>query len=169
MASDSIKQRGRIVQISDYKPRRLTLERDTYSVAKKTQRVEPAIIVSMRDRVGCFASVEIDELSALTPGRQRHAVMQHVRKQLALEFGQLRITQHHRSFTVRHRDVEEMIGGLLRVQYHVFQCSVAELTSVQVPESFVGLHLTWGVGSTLLDADSERLKRRRRKRFREDN
>ena len=166
--------------MADYKSRRLLLEdfarnrsREQSSVrreqsAKQVQVEHGSNVMNLSDRVGSFASIEVDELSALTPQDQRDAVMALVHDHLAMEFGHLRISQSNRTFTVKHRNLEEMISALLRVQYHVYQCSAEDLKSVGVPSSFVAMNLTWGLGNTLADANEERLKRRRRKRFTQD-
>jgi len=166
MSVKTLKPVARVVQLADFQDRRLLLEDFSTKRSDKPRAAGLASVVSLRERVGCFASIEIDEVSALTPIGQRDAVMALVRDYLAMEFGQLRITQLKRTFTVRHRNVEEMIGALLRVQYHVYQCTAQDLEAVDVPESFVAMNLTWGIGSSAIDADAERLKRRRRKRFR---
>lgn len=155
----------RVVQLADYKSSRLMLEEFTQNRAQQTCS---AGVVVLSERVSSFASVEVDEISALTPQVQRDAVMALVREHLAMEFGHLRIEQNNRSFVVKHRNLEELIGALLRTQYHVYQCSVEDLEAVGVPRSFVCMNLTWGVGKTLADANDERLKRRRRKRFSQD-
>jgi len=128
-----------------------------------------APVVSLRDRVGRFASIEVDELSAITPPGDREVVMAHVRRHLAAEFGQLRVTEHFGSFTVRHRNAEEIVGALLRVQYRVFQCSEHDLAHVGDDLEFCSLHLTWGLGASAPAAAVERVKRRQRKRFHEDS
>ena len=158
----------RVVQLADYKKSRLLLEDFKNDRESLSGHERKAGVVVLSDRVGSFASVEVDELSALTPKDQRDAVMGLVKEHLAMEFGHLRIVQNNRTFTIKHRNLEELIGALLRVQYHVYQCSVEDLEAVGVPCSFVSMNLTWGVGKTLADASDERLKRRRRKRFSQD-
>jgi len=162
------KSADRVVQLSDYHDRRLKLAKFAQDRLNSRSVKNTAEITDLNDRIGCFASIEIDELSALTPLADRLAVLDAVRDHLTMEFGPNHITQTSRSFTVRHRNLEEMISALLRVQYHVYQCSPQDLAAIGVPESFQALNLTWGVGTTVIDADSERLKRRRRKRFRHD-
>ncbi len=161
---------ARVIQLADHKPRRLLLEELT-----SKQRLDHPLaesrslalgnVVTLIDRVGSFGSVEVDELSALTPKHQRDAVMTLVQGHIAMEFGPFRISQHERTFTVQHRNLEELIGALLRVQYHVHQSSSDDLQAVGIPPSFLAMGLTWGVGSSIATASDERLKRRRRKRF----
>ena len=158
----------RVVQLADYKNSRLLLEDFAQDRARRRGIAKAGDVVVLSDRVGSFASVEVDEISALTPKNQRDAVMAFVHDHLSMEFGHLRIAQNTRTFTIKHRNLEELIGALLRTQYHVYQCSVEELEAVGIPPSFASMNLTWGVGKTLVDANDERLKRRRRKRFNQD-
>lgn len=155
----------RVVQLADYDGRRLLLEEFTQNRAHSSKLTNPANVVSICDRVSSFASIEVNEISALTPADQRDAVMALLHEHLSLEFGRLRITQTKRTFIVQHRNLEELIGALLRVQYHVFQCTEEDLAVVGVPKTFVAMNLTWGVGGSVAEADNQRLKRRRRKRF----
>lgn len=162
------KMNSRVLKLADFDHRRLLLEEFAEQRRLKqgsTGFAGSANIVSLSDRANSFASIEIDELSALTPVAQRIAVMALLREYLAMEFGQHRITQANRGFIVQHRHLDELIGALLRVQYHLHQCTEEDLAAVRIPASFVLMNLTWGVGTSITNADAERLKQRRRKRF----
>lgn len=160
---------ARVVQLADYQQRRLLLEDFTLERSNQHAQQSEAIVVSLVDRVTSYASVEVDELSALTPAEQKKAVLDLLKEHLAMEFGQLRIAQNDRTFVVQHRNVDELIGALLRVQYHLYQCSENDLEAVGVPRSFVAMNLTWGVGASVTDATEERLRRRRGKRFQSED
>jgi len=158
----------RVVHLADYQPKRSKVENYPGDKTVNSQQLVSATIVSLQNTATCFASIEIDELSALTPLAQRQLVMAHVREQLAIEFGALRITENERTYLVSHRNIEELIGAMLRVQYHVQQSTVEEYASVNLTKVCGGLHITWGVGNTAQLAESERVKQRQRKRFRKD-
>ncbi len=155
----------RVVQMADYDGRRLLLEEFAQNRACKPRRVDSVNVVSLSDRVSSFASIEVDEISALTPADQRDAVLALLHEHLSLEFGRLRITTSNRTSIVQHKNLDELIGALLRVQYHLNQCTADDLAAVGVPKTFVSMNLTWGVGASVVDADIQRLKHRRRKRF----
>lgn len=165
MSLKTVQDAARVIRLADFKPRRMLLEDFASDRLEKSRSIGFGSVVTLTDRVGYFGSIEVDELSALTPQTQRHAVMAFVKEHIAMEFGYLRITQNERTFTVQQRNLEELIGALLRIQYHVHQCSSDDLEAVGVPSSFVAMGLTWGVGSSVANANDERLKRRRRKRF----
>jgi len=184
MTHKTNKTSSRVVKLADFDHRRLLLEefaerrrsdRGLLRVAsnpsvkdlanQSTPRSGTSNVVSLSDRASSFASIEVDELSALTPTTQRIAVMSLLQEHLAMEFGQYRITHSNRSFIIQHHHLEELISALLRVQYHINQCTIEDLTAVGIPASFVSMNLTWGVGSSAANADAERLKQRRRKRF----
>lgn len=160
---------ARVVQLADYQQRRLMLEEFTLERSNQYAQQSEAIVVSLDDRVTCHASVEVDELSALTPAEQKKAVLDLLHEHLAMEFGPLRIAQNDRTFVVQHRNMDELIGALLRVQYHLYQCSEDDLEAVGVPRSFVAMNLTWGVGASVADATEERLRRRRGRRFQSED
>jgi len=157
---------ARVVQLSEYKKRRLMLEDFANERVKQSGSARTAVVLDLSECAGSYASVEVNEISALTPPAQRDAVLALVLEHLVMEFGRLRVTQYNRTFVIKHRNSDELIGALLRTQYHVYQCSVEDLEAVGVPRSFIYMNLTWGVGETLADANDERLKcRRRRKQF----
>ncbi len=173
------KIRPRVLKLADFDHRRLLLEefaekrrlkQGSHVLPGASSRSLPGVsnVVLLADRASSFASIEIDELSALTPVAQRISVMALLRDHLAMEFGQYRITQSNRSFIIQHRSLDELISALLRVQYHLHQCTAEDLAAVNVPASFVTMNLTWGVGPSPSTADAERVKQRRRKRFSSD-
>jgi len=171
MTHKTNKTPSRVVKLADFDHRRLLLEE--FAEKRRSKRNLPRVVgrsnvVSLTEQASSFASIEIDELSALTPTAQRIAVMSLLREHLAMEFGQYRITHVNRSFIVQHRHLDELIGALLRVQYHINQCTLEDLAAVGVPASFINLNLTWGVGTSVSQADAERVKQRRRKRFTSD-
>lgn len=148
--------------------RRLQQGSKALSKSLKNTSQNSSNVVSLVDQAASFASIEIDELSALTPIAQRNSVMALLREHLTMEFGQYRITQANRSFIIQHRSLDELISALLRIQYHLHQCTEEDLAAVGVPASFVTMNVSWGVGESAADADAERVKQRRRKRFSSD-
>lgn len=83
-----------------------------------------------------------------------------VRTLLHKEFGSLRIHRHRQLLVVSHHCVETLIAGLLRVQFHARQLSYSacrELTGEENKSS--GFTLSWGVGESLIEAETARKKR----------
>jgi len=165
------KTTSRVVKLTDFDHRRLLLE-DFAEKRRPNQDSGSSVgftnVVTLSERPSSYASIEIDELSALTPVAQRSSVIALLKDHLSMEFGPYRITQANRSFIVQHRSLDELISALLRIQYHLHQCTVEDLAAVNVPASFVGMNVTWGVGASVANADAERLRQRRRKRFTSD-
>lgn len=125
-----------------------------------------AVLLSIRQSLRYQAAIgpdDIDTLEAGLPANQLDALLAQVRGLLHAEFGRLRVYRYRQVFSVGHYHLEGLIGGLLRVQYHARQiqlpAGVCGLDTAVRP----GLTLSWGVGSTVLEADNERLRRRSRR------
>jgi len=130
---------------------------------------KPASAISLRPYLPFRASVEIDELPWLQAQfgvRLRDKFVRETRALLNGEFGQLRVYRYRRVFVVRHRDVEDLIAGLLRVQFHAYQVVLPDENVFGDVIEQNGLSLTWGVGHSTSEAEVERLKRRRQKQYR---
>ncbi|MBX2837165.1 MAG: hypothetical protein KTR35_09945 [Gammaproteobacteria bacterium] len=128
-----------------------------------------ATTLSLRPYLPYRASVEIDELPWLQAQfgvRVRDQLVRDVRSLLNAEFGHLRVYRYRRVFVVRHRDVEELIAGLLRVQFHAYQVVLPDENVFGDQVEQTGLSLTWGAGHSTSEAEVERLKRRRQKQYR---
>lgn len=126
-----------------------------------------ATLLSIRQNLRYQASIGLDDIDTLRdtwPKAQLDELLSHLRGLLYAEFGRLRVYRYRQAFSVGHHNLEGLIAGLLRVQYYARQ--------IQIPlEDFdgnleVGVvpSLGWGVGSTVLEADNERVRRRRSKR-----
>lgn len=129
----------------------------------------PVSAISLRPYLPYRASVEIDELPWLQAQfgvRERDRFVRDTRSILNAEFGQLRVYRYRRVFVVRHRNVEELIAGLLRAQFHAYQIVLPDENVFGDVVEPNGLSLTWGVGHSTSEAEVERLKRRRQKQYR---
>lgn len=129
---------------------------------------QEATLLSMRQYLGLQASIEIDDLAGIQTHYSisvRDRVVSDVRKLLNLEFGSLRVYRHRRMFMIRHHSAEGLIAGLLRVQYHARQISMPSVNFFGEEADKLGISLSWGVGHSALEAERERLRRRRHKRF----
>ena len=137
---------------------------------RQTQSGSPqeATLLSMRQHLGLQASIEIDDLAGIQTHYSisvRDRIVNDVRKLLNLEFGSLRVYRHRRMFMIRHHCAEGLIAGLLRVQYHARQISIPSVNFFGEEADNPGVSLSWGVGHSALEAERERLRRRRHKRF----
>ena len=115
------------------------------------------------------ASIEIDDLPwlhAQFSNNVRNDLVKGVRKSLDQEFGNLRVYRYRRLFVVRHKSIEALIAGLLRAQFHTHQLCLPQTNVFGDAVEQKGVSITWGVGRTGLEAESERLKRRRQKNYR---
>lgn len=127
-----------------------------------------ATLLSMRQHLGLQASIEIDDLAGIQTHYSisvRDDVVSEVRKLLNLEFGSLRVYRHRRMFMIRHHCAEGLIAGLLRIQYHARQITLPSVNFFGEESDKPGISLSWGVGHSALEAERERLRRRRHKRF----
>ena len=88
--------------------------------------------------------------------------MRQLRQLLNAEFGQLRVFRYRQVFSVGHHSLEDLIGGLLRVQFHARAIRLPAPLNDLSPAGTAGLTLSWGVGDSVIEADNERLRRRRR-------
>ena len=136
-----------------------------------------AELLSIRHRLDYRASVEIDELANGEhdwSAAVRSRMIRETRYLLDREFGRLRVNRDADVFQVRHRSIDSLIAGLLRCQFNARQLGCpAEAVDVdsRSPTSVRssarrerrGLGITWGVGDSLNEAESDRIRRRRRK------
>ncbi len=124
--------------------------------------------IALKDRLEYQASIEIDELPwlhAQFSTKVRNELVKNVRDALDKEFGKLRVYRYRRLFVVRHKSMETLIAGLLRAQFHTHQLVLPETNVFGDSVEQKGVSIIWGVGRNGLEAESERLKRRRQKNY----
>lgn len=134
----------------------------SWAVARQRR---PAELLSLRRSLSYAASVEIDKLETLSQeldARSIDALKRHVRNLLDREFGRLRVHRDNRHFVARHRSVDALIAGLLRVQFHALQYRLPACNKHGEPMAPQHLSVTWGVGQSGHEARLERLRRRGR-------
>lgn len=156
-SSTSVQQSAQIVELAAFRSPRRRSDLASRSTAE---------LLSLRRSLTYEASVEIDDLDALSerlePARLTNSKLR-VRRWLDREFGRLRVHRCRQRFVVRHRSVEALIAGLLRVQFHVQQIRLPETDRNGQCIDQAMLSLTWGVGQSGLEAELERLRRSRHK------
>ncbi len=82
-----------------------------------------------------------------------------LRTLLDQEFGSLRVHRRRKSFIVSHHCVESLIAGLLRVQFHSQQIPLPATREGEGLSDVCGVPLTWGIGTTLAEAEDKRLNK----------
>ncbi|MBX2823837.1 MAG: hypothetical protein KTR33_03845 [Gammaproteobacteria bacterium] len=126
-------------------------------------------VIDFFDRMTFQASIELDDLLWIRGHftvRVRHQIMSAVRKLLCAEFGRRMVERNQLLFTVRHRDVNTLIAGLLRVQFNANQILLPEYNVFGDRVEQNGVTVTWGVGRSLDEAQHERIKKRKRRNLR---
>ncbi len=126
-----------------------------------------ALLLSIRQNLRYQASIGLDDIDSLQAGYpkpQLDVAHRQVRQLLDAEFGRLRVYRYRQAFSVGHHNLEGLIAGLLRVQYHARQIQSPADDCGDDHPALSGLRLAWGVGATVLEADNERLRRRRSRR-----
>ncbi len=149
-----------VVQLADYR------RTDKQHVDHGPRCTKP---IPLKNHLEYQASIEIDDLPwlhAQFSNTVRNNLVKGVRQTLDKEFGCLRVYRYRRLFVVRHRSIEALIAGLLRAQFHTHQLSLPQINVFGDTVEQKGVSITWGVGRTGLEAESERLKRRRQKNYR---
>ncbi len=158
-SSTSNQQSASIVDLAAYRSPRVLSGR---SMAPRTT----AELLSMRQSLSYEASVEINNLdhllACLEPAVVNNLRLQ-VRRLLDREFGRLRVHRNRQNYVARHRSVETLIAGLLRVQFHARQIRLPESDCVGERVEQSSLSLTWGVGQSGHEAVQERMRRRNKK------
>ena len=167
-------QSATVVQLAEYQ-RAEKVEHVPYGdahgsardVAQRLQRC--AKPVQLKNHLEFQASIEIDDLPwlhAQFSTSVRNNLVMSVRQILEKEFGHLRVYRYRRLFVVRHRSVESLIAGLLRAQFNTHQLGLPQINTFGDTVDQKGVSITWGVGRNGVEAESERLKRRRQKNYR---
>lgn len=77
-----------------------------------------------------------------------------VKALLAKEFGSLRLHRHRQLLIVSHHCLEELIAGLLRVQFLGNQIEWTDNIEPCEPEGRCRISLSWGVGESLYEAET---------------
>lgn len=126
-----------------------------------------ASLLSIRQNLIYQATVGIDDIDRIAADQPKSvalAVNGLLRQLLNKEFGSLRVHKHRRVFTVGHHSLETLVAGLLRVQYHAKQTDTSTIKP-DVLSTDIGLPVTWGVGNSVPEAETERSRRRALKRL----
>jgi len=152
----------KVVQLSKF--RRTDVIEHVQHDGKRTSKP-----LQIKNHLEFQASIEIDDLPwlhAQFSNTVRNNLVRNVRQVLDNEFGSLRVHRYRRLFVVRHKSIESLIAGLLRAQFHTHQITLPETNIFGDSVDPTGVSITWGVGRNGVEAESERLKRRRQKNYR---
>lgn len=141
---------------------------DLFRKAGRRKRVltsemrDGAVLLSIRQNLMFQATVGIDDIERTLLDLPKGEVLNlnaQLRRLLNKEFGSLRVHKHRYAFTVGHQCFDTLVAGLLRVQYHAKQIQTAPVVS-DIFEDTEGVPVTWGVGSSVSEAETERSKRK---------
>ena len=144
--------------IVDFRKTRLPTER-----SRPLYSDRPATLLSIRQHLRYKACVAITEKPLVEPesrkvNRSTLRVMRDVRTLLDKEFGSLRVHRHRQLLIVSHHCVEGLIGGLLRVQFLSNQIDMPSRSALVDSPDSTGIPLSWGVGDSLFEAETSRLR-----------
>ncbi len=143
---------------------------DSSSRRREFSAEEPrgsAVLLSIRQNLRHQASIgfdDIDSLQAEYPKAHLDDYHRQVRGLLDAQFGRLRVYRYRQAFSVGHHDLEALIAGLLRVQFDARQLKQSDHAVRSDQCERPRLQLGWGIGSTVPEADYERIHRRRSNR-----
>lgn len=121
-----------------------------------------ATLLSIRQNLMYQATVGIDDIERTALDLPKGEVLNlnaQLRQLLNKEFGSLRVHKHRLAFTVGHHCHETLIAGLLRIQYYAKQIETTSVVS-EIFDDTQGVPVTWGVGDSISEAETERSKRR---------
>ena len=134
-------------------------------VATIVEHRQNAVLLSIREKLAYKATLGINDLNNVSEHLSKQELVKlnvSVRHLLDTEFGHLRVHRHRDAFAVSHQCLESLIAGLLRVQFHARKIDL--LTNLPVPAATAadsgGTVISWGVGATFVEAESERLRRK---------
>lgn len=140
------------------KPRTLT---EGGLSGRSVGRNRPAALLSIRQHLRYKACVAVDAGpmdESLECEQSTRRIMASVRSMLNKEFGSLRVHRHRQLLIVRHHCVEGLIAGLLRVQFLGNQMDMPKCADSDEQQVRSQVTLSWGVGDTLFEAETSRLK-----------
>jgi hypothetical protein len=121
-----------------------------------------ATLLSIRQNLMYQATVGIDDIERTALDLPKGEVLKlnaQLRQLLNKEFGSLRVHKHRLAFTVGHHCHETLVAGLLRIQYYAKQIETTSVVS-EIFDDTQGVPVTWGVGDSISEAETERSKRR---------
>ena len=121
-----------------------------------------AELLSIRQHLAYKASLCIDDLPFIEQTYSSHVanrLLAGVRQLLDQEFGHLRVHRSHELFVVNHHCKDALVGGLLRVQFHSREIPLPATRDGDGLSEMCGIPLSWGVGQTLSEAETERLEK----------
>ena len=122
-----------------------------------------AELLSIRQHLAYIASIGISDLDFIElsySSTVASTLLVKVRNLLDLEFGPLRVHRRRELFVVSHHCMESLIAGLFRVQYHSREIPLPATRDGNGLSDVCGVPLTWGVGKTIMEAESERHNKR---------
>jgi len=135
--------------------------------AKPANYPATASLLSMRQNLNYQATVGVDDIAKLSTPELKSELLrvnELLRRLLNKEFGSKRVHKHRQVFTVGHHCLDTLVEGLLHVQFHAKQLDAAQLLDDSYAEN-TGLRVTWGVGNSIREAESQRSRRQASKRF----
>lgn len=140
---------------------------DAKSIALRSRQAgnnndHTATLVSIRQHLGVKASIGIKDFTFVEKSYSpqiAQKLMTSIRDLLNQEFGHLRVYRRHQVFVVRHRCMESLVAGLLRVQFHSHQIPLPATREGSGLSDICGVPLSWGVGQSHAEAESERLRK----------
>jgi len=127
-----------------------------------SEKRDGATLLSIRQNLMHRATVGIDDIERTSldlPKGEFLNLNGQLRELLNKEFGSLRVHKYRFAFTVGHHCHDTLVAGLLRVQYYAKQMKTTPVVS-DIFDDTQGVPVTWGVGDTNSEADSDRTKRR---------
>jgi len=126
-----------------------------------TDLEDGATLLSIRQNLVYQATVGIDDIERICEQVNKKdflMINEKLRSLLNSEFGKLRVHKHRLVFSVGHHSLDTLVAGLLRVQYHAKLLDAKRIHS-SVFSDTKGLPISWGVGNTISEADTERNRR----------
>lgn len=132
----------------------------------KSELQDGATLLSIRQNLMYQATVGIDDIERTLLDLPKGEVLNlnaQLRQLLNREFGSLRVHKHRYAFTVGHHCFDTLAAGLLRVQYYAKHMQTSEVVN-EIFDDSEGVPVTWGVGHSVSEAETERSRRRALKR-----
>ncbi|MFK7856139.1 MAG: hypothetical protein AB8B79_18635 [Granulosicoccus sp.] len=126
---------------------------------------ETATLLSIRQNLTYRAAVAVHNIADIRyqyPQAIVDEVLGTLRNLLSVEFGYLRVHRHNQVFIASHHCLESLIAGVLRVQFHGRQLELPKINVRGEQLDPGGVEFSWGVGTSVHEANSERQRRYKR-------
>ncbi len=121
-----------------------------------------ATLLSIRQNLSHQATIglrDIDHIRSCCSSELVDQFMANVRSLLDSEFGRLRVHRLREVFTIGHHCPESLISGLLRVQYYTRQVTLPLPAHTDSQSGECCPAVVWGIGSSVSEAEIQRLRR----------